>query len=167
MTGKKSVKQDGFIKRYAKRYFIDALSAMALGLFSSLIIGLIIAQIAKIPGLSVLEPIGKMAQSPFVVGSAIGAAVAYGLKVKPLAIFSCIAVGAFAYAAESAGGTGGGPFGAYVAAVVAAECGRLVAGKTKVDIVLVPLVALIPGGLVAHFVSPYIGVAMQSPGVFN
>ncbi len=65
------------------------------------------------------------------VGAAIGVAVAYGLKAKPLAMFSCAAVGALGYAA-------GGPVGCYVAAVVGAEVGTFVGGKTPVDIVLIP-----------------------------
>ncbi|MBQ2817762.1 MAG: PTS sugar transporter subunit IIC, partial [Clostridia bacterium] len=74
-----------FIKKAAKRYFLDAMSAMALGLFASLIIGLIISQLSKFAFLSWLAPFGSMlaASSP-VVGSAIGVACAFGLKVKPL-----------------------------------------------------------------------------------
>ena len=111
------------IKKYAKRWFIDGMGAMALGLFASLIIGLIISQIATIPGLSVLSQFTEVlsAQSP-VVGAAIGVAIAYGLKNKPLVIFSSAATGAFGYAM-------GGPVGAYVAALVGAEIGRLVRGQ--------------------------------------
>ena len=70
------------IKKYAKRWFIDGMGAMALGLFASLIIGLIISQIATIPGLSVLSQFTEVlsAQSP-VVGAAIGVAIAYGLSL--------------------------------------------------------------------------------------
>ena len=93
-------KKTGLIGRLAKRYFIDALSAMALGLFSSLIIGLIIEQFSKIPGLGCLKEYALAAQNGYVTGGAIGAAVAYGLKAKPLAVFSSIAFGAFAYQTE-------------------------------------------------------------------
>ncbi len=143
------------IKRLLRRYFIDAMGAMALGLFASLIIGLIISQLAKIPFLSFLQFIADMlsASSP-VVGAAIGVAVAYGLKAKPLAMFSCAAVGALGYAA-------GGPVGCYVAAVVGAEVGTFVGGKTPVDIVLIPLAALIAGGLAANFVGPAVGAFMD------
>ena len=98
------------IKKLFKRYFVDAMSAMALGLFSSLIVGLIISQIAKIPHLGFLAPMCEVlsASSP-VVGAAIGAAIAHGLKAKPLVVFSCIAVGAYGYSL-------GGPVGAFVAA---------------------------------------------------
>lgn len=143
------------VKRVCRRYFIDGLSAMALGLFSSLIIGLIIGQLAKIPFLNFLQFIADMlsASSP-VVGAAIGVAVAYGLKSRPLAIFSCAAVGALGYSL-------GGPVGCYVAAVVGAELGNLVGGKTPVDIVLIPLVTLIAGGLTAKFVGPGISAFMN------
>ena len=97
------------VKKFFQRYFIDAMSAMALGLFSSLIIGLVISQLAKLPGLSILQVTSEVlgASSP-VVGGAIGAAIAWGLKSKPLVIFSCVACGAIGY-------TAGGPVGAYVA----------------------------------------------------
>jgi uncharacterized membrane protein len=147
------------IGRLAKRYFIDALSAMALGLFSSLIIGLIIEQFAKIPGLSKLGDFAAAAKAGLVTGGAIGAAIAYGLKEKPLVIFSNIAVGAFAYQA-------GGPFGAYVAAVFGAEIGNLLAGRTKVDIVLVPIMTIIPGCLAGSFIGPYISGLMTALGEF-
>ena len=86
------------IKKFFKRYFVDAMSYMALGLFSTLIIGLIIGQIAKIPGLEMLSQLTTVlgASSP-VVGAAIGGAIAYGLKMKPLTVFSTIAVGAIGY----------------------------------------------------------------------
>ena len=142
------------VKKYLKRYFVDAMSAMALGLFSSLIVGLIISQIAKIPYLGFLSPMTEvLAASSPVVGAAIGAAIAHGLGAKPLVIFSCIAGGAYGYAA-------GGPVGAFAAAVVANEVGSLVAGKTKIDIVITPIVTIISGGLVAMLVGPYLSKFM-------
>lgn len=142
------------VKKLFKRYFVDAMSAMALGLFSSLIVGLIISQIAKIPYLNFLAPMCEVlsASSP-VVGAAIGAAIANGLKAKPLVIFSCIAVGAYGYSL-------GGPVGAFVAAVAASEIGSLVSGKTKIDIVLTPIVTIVSGGLVSMFVGPYLSEFM-------
>lgn len=138
------------IKRMFKRYFVDATSAMALGLFASLIVGLIISQLAKIPHLETLSKFTDVlsASSP-VVGGAIGAAIAYGLGAKPLVIFSCIAVGAYGYSV-------GGPVGAYVAVVVANEIGSLVAGKTKIDIVVTPIVTILSGGFVGMLVGPYL-----------
>ena len=147
-------------KRFCKRYFIDAMSFMALGLFASLIIGLIISQLSQIPGLGFLAPFAEIvaAFSP-VVGSAIGVAVAYGLKVKPLAIFASAVTGALGYKL-------GGPEGAYLAAVVGAEAGNFVAGKTPVDIVLVPLTSIVCGGLVASWVGPAVNRLMLGLGAF-
>ena len=146
------------ISKIFKRYLVDAMSYMALGLFSSLIVGLIISQLSKIPGLAVLSTFsGVLAASSPVVGGAIGAAIAYGLKSKPLVIFSCIAVGAFGYEL-------GGPVGAYVSALVANEVARLVSGKTKVDIVVTPLVTIITGGFVSSFAGPYLSEFMTGLG---
>jgi uncharacterized membrane protein len=148
------------IKKYFKRYFIDAMGAMALGLFSSLIIGLIITQLSKIPGLSILSELTAVtaASSP-VIGSAIGAAVAWGLKSKPLVIFTSAVTGAIGY-------TAGGPVGAYLAAVVGSEIGMLVAGRTRVDIVVTPLVTIISGGAVGLLVGPAISAFMTALGAF-
>lgn len=145
------------IKKILKRYFVDALGAMALGLFSSLIIGLIISQFGRIPGLEILVDIGKTMQSGAVVGAAIGVAVAWGLKVKPLTMFSAAGVGAIGYVA-------GGPVGAFVAAVVGAELGNLFAGKTKLDILLTPLSTILTGGLVGLFVGPYLNDFLSAFG---
>ena len=131
------------VKKYFKRYFVDGMSAMALGLFASLIVGLIISQIAKIPHMGFMSAFSEVlsASSP-VVGAAIGCAVAWGLKHKPLVIFSCVAVGAYGYAM-------GGPVGAFLAVTVASEITGLISGKTKIDIVLTPIVAIVTGGLVS------------------
>ncbi|MBQ1272808.1 MAG: PTS sugar transporter subunit IIC [Clostridia bacterium] len=145
------------IKKILKRYFVDALGAMALGLFSSLIIGLIISQFAKIPGLSVLNDVAAVVKNDYVVGAAIGVAVAWGLKVKPLTMFSAAAVGAVGYVF-------GGPVGAFVAAVVGAEIGNILAGKTKVDIVITPLITILSGGLVGIFVGPWLSKFMTALG---
>lgn len=146
------------IKNFFKRYLVDAMSYMALGLFSSLIVGLIITQLSKIPRLEILGTFSEVlsASSP-VVGAAIGAAIAYGLKSKPLVIFSCIAVGAFGYQL-------GGPVGAYISTLVANELASLVAGKTKIDIVVTPLVTIIVGGFVSTFVGPYLSDMMTGLG---
>lgn len=149
-----------FLKNCFKRYFVDAMSYMALGLFSSLIVGLIIGQLAQIPGLSVLEQFTEvLSSSSAVIGAAIGAAIAYGLKSKPLVVFSCIAVGAFGYSI-------GGPAGAFVSSVIANEIGSLVAGKTKIDIVITPIVTIISGGFVSIFIGPYISSLMSGLGSF-
>jgi len=140
------------------RYFIDAMSYMAMGLFSSLIIGLIISQLAKISVLSFLAPFAQIvsASSP-VVGGAIGASIALGLKEKPLVIFSCVAAGAYGYQV-------GGPVGAFIGAVVGGEIGNLVAGTTKVDIVVTPIVTITSGCVVAGLTGPYIQAFMNGLG---
>ena len=147
-------------KAFFKRYFIDAMSHMALGLFSSLIIGLILSQLSAIPFLSFLKPLAAIvsASSP-VVGAAIGVAIAYGLKVKPLAVFSCAVAGAYGYQL-------GGPVGAYLAVVAGAECGQFIAGKTPVDIVLVPILTIVSGGIIANLAGPGIAAGMDALGGF-
>ena len=148
------------VKGLLKRWFIDALGAMAQGLFASLIIGLILSQLSMIPGLGFLKQFADVlsASSP-VVGAAIGVAIAYGLRTAPLVIFSSAATGALGY-------TLGGPVGSYIAGLVGAEIGNLVAGKTKFDIILVPLVTIIAGGGVGTLIGPYINAFMLKLGEF-
>ena len=148
----------GVVGNVLKRYFIDAMSAMAMGLFASLIIGLIISQLSLIPGLGFLGRYTEVlsASSP-VVGGAIGAAIAWGLKAKPLVIFSAVAAGAFGYSV-------GGPVGAYIGAVVGSEIASLVAGKTKIDIVIVPFLTIVAGGIASGLTGPYIQDFMLAIG---
>ncbi len=130
--------------RLFKRYIIDALTYMAMGLFCSLIVGTIIAQIATIPHLEMLNDIADILKQPAVVGGSIGLAIAYGFKRAPLVTISAVAVGALGY-------IWGGPVGAYLAAVVGIECGSLVSKRTPVDIIVTPMVSIIPSGLFAKF----------------
>lgn len=131
-----------------RRWFVDGMGSMALGLFASLIIGLIISQLAQIPGLGFLAPFAEIvsADSP-VVGAAIGVAIAYGLHTRPLVVFSCAAAGAYGYLM-------GGPVGSFAAGLTAAEIGGLVAGKTPVDILVTPLVTVISGCLAGALIGP-------------
>lgn len=145
------------IKKGFDRYFIKALSGMALGLFCSLIIGLILEQFSKIPGLEILNQLADVAKNGFVVGAAIGASVANGMGVKPLVLFSSAVVGSIAYTVS-----GGGPVGCFVAAVVGSEAGNFVCGKTRVDIVLVPLVTITVGGLLCLVINPGIQAFMTA-----
>ena len=133
------------MKKFFKKYIVDALSHMAWGLFCSLILGLIIGQIAKIPGLDFLAFISEAlsAKSPL-VGACIGLAIAYGLECTPLVIISSAVAGALGYQF-------GGPVGAYVAVIVASEVGMLISKKTPVDIILTPLVTIVVGGLIAKY----------------
>ena len=160
MARRKSEPKKNIIGSIFRRYFIDAMSAMALGLFASLIIATILNLLGKIPYLEILSTLASTitAKDSVVTGAAIGAAVAWGLKHKPLVIFSAVSVGAIAYAA------GGGPIGAYAAAVVGAEIGGLISGRTKLDIVLSPLLTIVPGGLVGYFIGPYLNQFMTAFG---
>ena len=133
------------LKGFFKKYIVDALSHMAFGLFCSLILGLIIGQIAKIPGLDFLTFISDAlsAKSPL-VGACIGRAIAHGLSCAPLVIISSAVVGALGYQF-------GGPVGAYISVIAASEAGMLISKKTPVDIILTPLVTIIIGGLIAKY----------------
>jgi uncharacterized membrane protein len=133
------------LKGFFKKYIVDALSHMAFGLFCSLILGLIIGQIAKIPGLDYLTFISDAlsAKSPL-VGACIGLAIAHGLSCAPLVIISSAVVGALGYQF-------GGPVGAYISVIAASEAGMLISKKTPVDIILTPLVTIIIGGLIAKY----------------
>ena len=139
-----NVKQQSAVGKWFKTYIVDALSFMAMGLFCSLILGLIIKQIALIPGLDFLADIAALLQSAPVVGGSIGLAIALGLKRDPLVTISAVAVGALGYQF-------GGPVGAYLASIVGVEAGSLVSKRTPVDIILTPLMAVVVGGLFAKY----------------
>lgn len=132
------------IGRIFKTYVADALSFMAMGLFCSLILGLIIKQLALIPGLDFLMDIAQVLQSAPVVGGSIGLAIALGFKRTPLVTISAVAVGALGYQF-------GGPIGAYLASIAGVEAGSLVSKRTPVDIIVTPLVAVVAGGLFAKY----------------
>lgn len=137
-------------------YFITALSYMALGLFSSLIIGLILKTIGgQISSLSFLVPIGELAMS--LMGPAIGVAVAYGLQAPPLVLFASLLAGA-------AGAELGGPAGSYAAAIIAAEAGKLVSKSTKLDIIVTPLITIFAGYGTAALIGPGIQTLLTNFG---
>lgn len=142
----------------AKRYGIDALGAMAQGLFASLLIGTIIETFGKQMGFQILIDIGAYAKAA--TGPAMAVAIGYALKCPPLVLFSLITVGA---AANSLGGAGG-PLAVFVVAVIAAEIGKLVSKETKIDIIVTPLVTIIIGVLVSMTCAPFIGAAATSVG---
>ncbi|WP_221566434.1 PTS transporter subunit IIC [Alkalihalobacillus sp. TS-13] len=137
-------------------YFVTALSYMALGLFSSLIIGLILQTAGEVSGSTFFVEMGSLTMS--LMGPAIGVAIAYGLNAPPLVLFSAVIAGA----AGSA--LGGGPAGSYVAALFAVEFGKMVSKGTKVDIIVTPFVTVTTGYLVAKFIGPQISSAMQNFG---
>ena len=140
-----------------KAYFVDALSYMALGLFSSLLIGLIIKTLGQQLNIISFVEIGQFAMDPKIVGAAIGIAVAYSLKAPPLVLFSAVFAGAF-------GGSLGGPAGAYVTVLLATEFGKLIYRVTKVDIIIVPLVVILTGYYIGSFVGIPINNFMVSLG---
>lgn len=142
----------------AKRYGIDALGAMAQGLFASLLIGTIIETFGKQLGIDILIQIAAYAKGA--TGPAMAVAIGYALKCPPLVLFSLITVGS---AANTLGGAGG-PLAVFVVAVVAAEIGKIVSKETKIDIIVTPLVTIIVGVLVAMACAPAIGAAATSVG---
>lgn len=150
------------VKALAKRYFIDATSAMAFGLMATLVVGVYFQQLSNIPALNFLAPIAAMAgpKSP-VIGAAVGIAIAHALKHTPLVIYASAVTGALGY---MAGEGVGGPVGAYLGAIIGAEIGGLIEGRTKLDIVLTPFVTIVAGGLAGNFLGPYVGVFMTSIG---
>jgi len=155
------------LKAYLKKYFIDAMGAMALGLFASLLIGTIFSTVGKYTGLEFFNEINKMASASS--GMAIGAAIAYTLKAHPLVIFSCATVG---YAGYSLGTVideatlTAGPAGAFIAVLAAVEIGMLVSKKTKVDILVTPTVTILAGYAVARLICPGIAYVMFYLGEF-
>lgn len=137
----------------AKEYFITALSFMALGLFSSLIIGLIIKTIGDQFGIASFVEMGSFAMDKKIYGGAIGVAIAYGLKAPPLVLFTALFAGAF-------GADLGGPAGSYVAAVFATEFGKIVYKETRIDIIVTPFVTILAGFLTGKFIGPPINTFM-------
>ncbi|WP_035765403.1 PTS transporter subunit IIC [Butyrivibrio sp. NC2002] len=149
-----------------KRYGIDALSAMAQGLFASLLIGTILNTIGKQLGIVWLTEVGGYASQ--MSGAAMAVAIGYALQAPPLVLFSLVTVG---YAANALGSTtltggagAGGPLAVLFIAVIAAECGKAVAGETKVDILVTPITTILVGLGMAYLIAPAIGTAASSVG---
>lgn len=159
------------IKKYLNRVFIDGLSGMAYGLFSTLIIGTIICQIASLIGDNIvgqyINAIGSVAKT--ITGAGIGVGVAVKLKASPLTTISAAVagmVGAFPNISLEAFSIGapGEPLGAFIAAYVAIEVGYFVSGKTKLEIILTPLCCILAGAIAGLLVGPYIAAAMKWVG---
>jgi len=144
----------------AKRYGIDALSAMAQGLFCSLLIGTIINTIGTQFNLPYLNTVGGFATS--MAGPAMAVAIGYALKAPSLVLFSLIAVGG---AANTLGGAGG-PLAVLVIAVVAAEVGKMVSKETKIDLLVTPFVTIFVGVVLSSWWAPGIGAAASAVGNF-
>jgi len=165
------------LKRILNRIFIDGLSGMALGLFSTLIVGTIIQQLGTLIG-------GNIGGTFFVLGKAaaamtsagIGVGVAYKFKESPLVVLSAATAGMVGgFASKILAGTllvegavtlagPGEPLGAFIAAYVAIEIGHLVSGKTKVDILVTPILTILSGSAIGLFVGPPISRFMTALG---
>lgn len=142
----------------AKRYGIDALSAMAQGLFASLLIGTIISTLGQQAGIPFLETAGTYAKA--VSGPAMAISIGYALQAPQLVLFSLLAVG---QAANDLGGAGG-PLAVLVITIFAAEFGKAVSKETKIDILVTPLVTILVGTGLAAWWAPSIGTAASAIG---
>lgn len=136
-------------------YLIDALGAMAFGLFASLLIGTIFGTLGEKTGLEIFNTIAVYAKGA--TGAALGVSIAYALKAPQLVIFSAATVGI-------AGNELGGPVGALVATIIAAEVGKAVSKETRVDILVTPGVTIIFGVLTAQFIGPGVSAFMTAFG---
>ena len=156
-----------------QRYGLDALSAMAQGLFCTLLVGTILNSIGQQFGIAFLNDaivtigsgegamkytIGGLAS--LMVGPGIAVAIGFALHCPPLVLFSLIPVG---FAANAMGGAGG-PLSVYFVAIVAAECGKLVSKETKIDILVTPIVTTLVGVGFASLVAAPIGAAASAVG---
>lgn len=142
----------------AKRYGIDALSAMAQGLFASLLIGTIISTLGEQTGIEILVTIGTYAKGT--TGAAMAISIAFALQCPPLVLFSLAAVGM----AANDLGRAGGPLAVLIVTIIAAECGKLVSKETKIDIIVTPFVSIGVGVLLSIWWAPAIGSAASSVG---
>lgn len=168
------------IGKYAvDRYLITALSGMALGLFATLMVGLILKQLGGIAPASwfgaLLIQLGALAS--VMAGVGIGIGVAHALGVPKMVLYSTVVTGFLgANASKLVAGTligeggaillvgPGDPIGAFVAAVVGAEVGRLISGKTKLDIIITPITTIVTGGIAAVLVAPSLASFMAFLG---
>lgn len=142
-----------------KRYGIDALGAMAQGLFCSLLIGTIIRTLGQQAGIQFLTDIGSYAMA--VSGPAMAVAIGYALKADPMVLFSLAAVG---WAANAEGGAGG-PLAVLVIAIIAAEFGKAVSKETRIDILVTPAVTILVGVALAKLIAPPIGRGASAFGL--
>ncbi len=152
----------------AKRYGIDALGAMAQGLFASLLMGTILNTIGTQFGLPFFNELGGFASS--VAGPAMAVSIGFALGAPPLVLFSLISVG---QAANTLGGEGdplavlggaGGPLAVLIVTVIACEIGKLVSKETKIDLLVTPFVTILTGVGLSIWWAPAIGSAASSVG---
>ncbi len=154
-TGMKAFLKRKNVNITVQTYLIDALGAMAFGLFASLLIGTIFATIGEKTQIQAFQVIADYAKSA--TGAALGVSIAYALKAPQLVLFSAATVGI-------AGNALGGPVGALVATIIATELGKIVSKETRVGIVVTPGVTIISGVLVAQFAGPGVAKFMDAFG---
>lgn len=137
----------------SKRYFIDAMGAMAYGLFATLLVGTILKTLGEefsIPFLKeVVWPFANQATGPV-----LALAIAYSLRAPQLVLFSSAVVGVAAYQL-------GGPLSVFFATIIAVEIGKAVAGETRIDIVVTPIVTVLVGVALAQLIGPSVNQVMQ------
>ena len=134
-------------------YFIDALGAMAFGLFASLLIGTIFATLGEKSGIEIFNTIAEYAKGA--TGAALGVSIAYALKAPQLVLFSAATVGI-------AGNALGGPVGALIATIISTELGKMISKETRVDILATPAVTIISGVLAATGFSLYFAETLMA-----
>ncbi|MBO5287371.1 MAG: PTS sugar transporter subunit IIC [Clostridia bacterium] len=171
------------IKEYLKKYFVTAMGAMAQGLFATLLIGTIVKTVGQYTHLSFLVDIAGFAQSA--TGMAIGVAIALSLKADLLVVLSSAVVGAMgnaigavinsgiisAWGVSAKGDAEGvfysaGPAGAFFAVIIACEVAKFVSKKTKVDILVTPIVTLLVGFAASWLLCPLVSYVMYYLGIF-
>jgi len=140
-----------------KRYFIDAMGNMALGLFASLLIGTIFGTIAEHTNLTWLSTVADYCKGA--TGAAMAVAIGAALEAPPLVLLSLCAVGIGANAV-------GGPLGTFIAVIIAAELGKLVSKETKIDILVTPCVTILSGLGITALVGPGVAYIMNALGEF-
>ena len=152
----------------AKRYGIDALGAMAQGLFCSLLIGTIVKTLGQQLNIPILIDVGSYCSA--MSGPAMAVAIGYALQAPPLVLFSLATVG---YAANTLGSTtlsgaagAGGPLAVLFIAIIAAEFGKAISKETKIDILVTPLVTILVGVGLSKLIAPAIGTAASAVGDF-
>ena len=154
-TGEKAFLKQKNVNLAVRTYLIDAMGAMAFGLFASLLIGTIFATLGEKTNIQIFNVISEYAKSA--TGAALGVSIAYALHAPQLVLFSAATVGI-------AGNALGGPVGAFVATIVATELGKIVSKETRVDILVTPGVTIISGVLMAQFVGPGVSAFMSAFG---
>lgn len=154
-TGFKAFLQRKNVNITVKTYLIDALGAMAFGLFASLLIGTIFGTLGDKTQIALFTTIADYCKSA--TGAALGVSIAYALNAPQLVLFSAATAGI-------AGNALGGPVGALLATIVATELGKLVSKETRVDILITPGVTIISGVLIAQFAGPGVSAFMNAFG---